>query len=137
MSTRRLQKLISWLITIGALFFLLIDVDWGRITVSDWPFLNAFFKFNKGGLQLLAGTLLIMLSGFCLLVQQLKPAIAFFALGAFFAAMSGTTPFHPCDNLNPNVSCEALVNQAIQPRPVPPPPTTVIFPKPGTFKFSV
>ncbi len=105
-------SLISLLITVGALWFVFIGVDWSQVTVSDWPFLKTLFDYNKGGLQLLAGTLLIMASGFSIMARQFKPAVVLFLLGAFFAAISGTTPFRPCGNLDPNVSCEQLVTDA-------------------------
>jgi hypothetical protein len=122
---KQAKKMIEWLILAGALWFVFVGVDWNRVTISDLPFLKVFFGFNEGGMQLLAGTLLIMLAGFCVMVQQLKPAIALLFLGALFATMSGKSVFRPCDELNHSVSCREIITRAAvnqtgnQTRPLP------------------
>ena len=97
--------------TAGAIWFVINGVDWTRVILSDLPFLKFFFDFNKGGLQLLAGTLLIMGSGVCVMAQRLKPALGLFALGVSLAASSSLTPFRPCDELNPTVSCKDILDR--------------------------
>jgi hypothetical protein len=107
-----MTKALSWIITLGALWFVFVGVDWSRVTFSDWPFLNAFFEFNKGGMQILVSTLLFVASGACLILHLTKPAITLFLLGVLYAAYSGMTPFQPCDRLNPAVRCSELVDRA-------------------------